>query len=317
MNIEFIEEGALSRKDEITQLISKNGLDTRGQYFDAELFWEHYETIKRELRDKTREQKMGLYSDYYFDAIAPGIEREESKFIESAITEPPKFSERSMVDAGLVDSGSNKDFHDDGVHSLRYPNEFYQYGPVRISDVMPGNYVITELDGNDIVATRGLTACQVIYAKRGNKVFLAHSLYGNESRIPGIVKKIKESFGENTDIHFVYPEYIPAENEGADFSSSYSGLVSERDEEIKKEIASKIVESARIHNEKYLKIAEENGLITHGYFYPRPTYNPHGIGETAIVISRLGVTSVEASLKYTNARWKHRLQHKRDISEIE
>lgn len=269
----------------------------RAKTFDRELFAEAWDAIAAELKDLSPEERFQVFQDMYFDAVPPSEQEyatRAAQFIDTRITEPVILAVDQLTRQGYgIEGGmiSALEGHDE-YRPAEYYSRIVQYGPVRMIDVVPGDYAIHDASDELILGSTGFSACQAIVARSEGKVALVHSLFGCESSIPAIVQKLKETMN-NPRLQFIYPrrEVHP---DGTD-----------RDWERK---------SIPTHNARYEAIAQAHGMEVIPYYFVEARYNPDDVGQSTVIVTDSHVRVIGDRVVYDQEKkqWERVLRTQKD-----
>ncbi len=267
-------------KEQLRMQLSELRLYPDPKTFDEGFFLEHAMKLEKEWKEASLEQRRQLSLDWYFDVIAPAVDRSESVH-ESESATPPLSREVRDLKTPNVLSFHNRSVEDDDMYARFQDARVAMYGGSTIYDVNPAGCVIARLKSMDVIGTSELSQCQALIARNGNRVALSHVLYGEESLIPKLIERMKKEMGEKAEWLYVHPEAITAPD--ADESDR---------------------ESAQEQNAYYERIAAENNLKPFTYYRVDATYNPDNVGSSSVIISQAGITVVGTRLAYRNPAWK-------------
>ena len=270
-----------SPQDQLRNRMRELGLRPNENTYDEELFLEHAQALEQQWREASPEQRRKLGMDWYFDLIAPSVDRAETVHESESAIAPVSREVRDLKSLN-VSSFHNRSVDENAQMFGRFEDaQVGVYGGSQIYDINPGGCVIARLKSMDVIGTSELSQCQALIARDGNRVAMSHVLYGEESLIPKLIEKMRQEMGGHPEWFYVHPESIVAPD--ADVSDQ---------------------ERAKEHNEYYERIAAENKLKPFTYYRVNAGYNPDNVGSSSVIVSQAGISVVGTRLAYKNPAWK-------------
>jgi len=267
----------------------------QGTVFDEELFFEAYTEMMKELREMSPEQRKDAMQEMYFDSVPPSMDREGSRgrrFIDERVTEPVILSLEEVVDKSMgLDGGMIAQLDgSDAYRNREYVSRFIQYGPVRVVDVIPGDWAIQKAGEFTMLGSSEFSACQAVIARNRDHIALAHSLYGCEDRISLIVEKFRRTLGQDARLQFFYPQQVL----GSDTQSD-----SFRNQE-----------NVSAHNARYQQIAVDHAMESVPFYYVDSDYNPNDVGGHTILVTqdRIRVIGNRMVRNTQNGTWERQIR---------
>ncbi len=152
--------------------------DKPSVYFDPGVFMEGYDAMAAEFDAADRAGRRTLLTNRYFDGFAPVDDAQtvDSQFEDRFSVKAP---ERMITSEDRTREGGVADMFETARAGVRkFTNgTMWQQGPTRAFDPPPGNYVeVSSLGRQDVVGFSASSSCTAIFARHGQKLFMAHIL---------------------------------------------------------------------------------------------------------------------------------------------